>query len=51
MKQKSIVQERGELQRKAQRGEISPSEYWRDLQRTWKLMTPSEKALEYARVK
>lgn len=49
MKQQSILKERGELQRKCQRGEITPSEYYRELKRTWELMAPSEKATEYAK--
>lgn len=51
MKHKSMLEKRNELQRKCQRGQMTPSEYWRELQRTWKLMTPSEKANEYARVR
>lgn len=38
----NIIKERDSLQRKAEKGEITPSEYLRELQRTWELMTKRE---------
>jgi hypothetical protein len=46
MNEKSVLWERNELQRKAERGEISPAQYYAGLQKTWEKMTKKEKETE-----
>lgn len=47
----AVLRERDELTKKAERGEITAAEYWRELVRTWELMSPAEKTIEYAKVR
>lgn len=51
MDDKSVLQERNELQRKAERGEISPKEYYAALKETWERMTLQERKAESVKLR
>ena len=46
----TTIQKRNELQRQAERGEITPKAYWAALKATWPDMTDEDKDSEYKRL-
>jgi hypothetical protein len=48
---KSVLQLRNELQRKAERGEISPAQYYAGLQKKGEKMTKKEKETELTQLR